>query len=117
MVFIGGRCGDSLRLASNLPEKFPKSLPFDMADVEFSHHADDCTFETLLKRFGIEDGAAQKLGEMIHDADLEDGKFQRVECIGLNMIFEGWAKIGLSDDEILAKGGKCFEAIYQKLKK
>jgi hypothetical protein len=99
------------------PEKFPKALPFDMADVEFSHHADDCTFETLLKRFGIKDGAAQKLSEMIHDADLEDGKFQRVECIGLNMVFEGWAKIGLSDDEILAKGGECFEALYQKLKR
>jgi hypothetical protein len=99
------------------PEKFPKALPFDMADVEFSHHADDCTFETLLKRFRIEDRAAQKLSEMIHDADLEDGKFQRTECIGLNMVFEGWGKIGLSDEEILAKGGECFDALYQKLKK
>jgi hypothetical protein len=98
-------------------EKFPHALPYDMADVEFSHHGDDCTFETLLKRFAIEDGAAQRLSEMIHDADLEDGKFQRVECVGLNMVFEGWAKIGLSDDEILSKGVECFEALYQKLKK
>jgi hypothetical protein len=99
------------------PEKFPKALPFDMADVEFSHHTDDCTFETLLKRFGIKDQAAQKLSEMIHDADLEDGKFQLVECIGLNRVFEGWAKLGLSDEEILAKGLECFEALYHILKK
>jgi hypothetical protein len=99
------------------PQKFPKALPYDMADVEFSHHVDDCTFETLLKRFGIEDRAVQKLGEMIHDADLEDGKFQRIECIGLNMVFEGWAKIGLNDEEILLKGAECFEALYQRLKK
>src|SRR5207237_10039117 len=32
------------------PSRHPKALPFDMADVEFSHHGDDCTFETLVKR-------------------------------------------------------------------
>jgi hypothetical protein len=99
------------------PAKFPKALPFDMAEVEFSHHADDCTFETFLKRFGIEDRAAQKLAEMVHDADLEDGKFQRGECIGLNMVFEGWGTMRLSDEEILAKGGDCFDALYQKIKR
>lgn len=99
------------------PEKFPNALPFDMADVEFSHHGDDCSFETLLKRFQITDRAAQKIGEMVHDADLEDGKFQHVECVGLNAVFEGWAKMSLSDDEILDKGGECFEALYQRLRK
>jgi hypothetical protein len=99
------------------PEKFPKALPFDMANVEFSHHTDDCTFETLIKRFRIEDRAVQKLGEMVHDADLEDAKFQRIECIGLSMVFEGWGKMGLSDEEILGKGAACFDALYQRLKK
>jgi hypothetical protein len=98
-------------------EKFPEALPFDMAGVEFSHHGDNCTFETFLKRFAIDDRAAQKIGQMIHDADLEDGKFQRVECMGLNMIFEGWAKSGLSDQGILRKGSDCFDALYQRLKK
>ena len=99
------------------PEKFPAALPFDMADVEFSHHSDHCTFETLVKRFAIDDRAVQKIAEMIHDADLEDGKFQRVECIGLNQVFEGWAKMNWSDDEILSKGGECFEALYNRLRK
>jgi hypothetical protein len=98
-------------------QKFPNALPFDMADVEFSHHGDDCSFETLVKRFGISDKAIQRIGEMIHDADLEDGKFQRVECIGLNAVFEGWAKMGLKDDEILSKGSECFAALYHRAKK
>ena len=38
---------------------------------------------------------------MIHDADIEDKKFQRVECIGLNAVFEAWAKMGWTDDHIL----------------
>jgi len=33
------------------------------------------------------------------------------------MVFEGWAKGGLSDEEILIKGGECFDGLYQKLKK
>src|SRR5262249_8525621 len=37
------------------PSSFPKALPFDMYGVEFSHHGEDCTFETLIKRFRIED--------------------------------------------------------------
>src|SRR5882672_9695070 len=68
------------------PSKHPKALPFDMADVEFSHHGDDCTFETLVKRFGLADKAVLRMAEMVHDADLEDEKFQRTECIGINAV-------------------------------
>ncbi len=99
------------------PSKHPKALPFDMADVEFSHHGDDCTFETLVKRFGIADKAVHKMAEMVHDADLEDGKFQRTECIGINAVLSGWARTRMSDTELLGKGIECFEGLYQQLGK
>ncbi len=99
------------------PSKHPKALPFDMADVELSHHGDDCTFETLVKRFGIEDKAVLKIAEMVHDADLEDGKFQRTECIGINGVLSGWARTKMSDAELLVKGIECFEGLYQQLQK
>jgi hypothetical protein len=84
--------------------------------VEFTHHGDDCTFETLLKRFDLKDRTLRKLAGMIHDADLEDGKFQTVEAFGLDRVFKGWARLGVSDDEILARGLPCFDALYQYLK-
>ncbi len=99
------------------PSIHPKALPFDMADVEFSHHGDDCTFETLVKRFGIRDSAVQKIAEMVHDADLEDGKFQRPECIGINAVLSGWARTKMSDAELLAKGIDCFEGLYRQLER
>lgn len=99
------------------PSAHPDALPYDMADVEFTHHGDDCTFETLLKRFSISDQAAGQIGEMIHDADLEDGKFQRVECVGLDLLFKGWARLGLDDAEILEKGFACFDALHAALRK
>jgi hypothetical protein len=99
------------------PPKHAKAIPFDMADVEFSHHGEDCTFETLVKRFGIEDRAVLKMAEMVHDADLEDEKFQRTECIGINAVLTGWARTAISDSELLAKGIECFEGLYQSLRK
>ncbi len=92
-------------------------IPFDMVDVEFSHHGDCCTFETLIRRFGIEDKAGRKIAEMIHDADLEDEKFQRSECIGIDRVLKGWAKEGLPDEEILRRGFECFDALYSFLQK
>jgi hypothetical protein len=88
-----------------------------MLDVEFTHHGEDCTFETLLKRFGIEDKAARIIGEMIHDTDLEDDKFHRIDCVGVERVFKGWAKLGLTDQEILEKGFACFDAIHANLRR
>jgi hypothetical protein len=92
-------------------------IPFDMVDVEFSHHGDYCTFETLIRRFGIEDKAVRKIAKMIHDADLEDEKFQRSECIGIDRVLKGWAKEGLPDEEILRRGCECFDALYSFLQR
>ena len=99
------------------PAKHPGALPFDMLDAEFSHQGDDCTFETLVKRFGITDPAVLQMAEMIHDADLEDNKFRRSECIGVNSVLSGWAKTNISDAELLAKGMECFEGLYRSLRK
>src|SRR2546430_6995724 len=98
------------------PAKHRDAIPYDMFEVEFSHRGDDCTFETLAKRFGIADKAVLKIAEMVHDADLEDGKFQTTVCVGIDQVLKGWAKGGLSDEELLKRGGECFDAIYQQLR-
>ena len=99
------------------PTAQPGAIPYDMLDVEFSHHGDCCTFETLIDRFGIRDRAVHRLAELIHDADLEDDKFHRVEGFGVERIFKGWAKQGLGDQEILSKGFDCFNGLYAEFKR
>ena len=93
-------------------QSVPDAIPFDMLDAEFSHHGNCCTFETLTKRFAISDKAVAKMGEMIHDADLDDARFQRVECVGIDRVLKGWAKEGLPDQEILRRGFESFDALY-----
>jgi hypothetical protein len=82
-----------------------------MLDAEFSHHRNHCTFETLVRRFAISDKSVAKIGEMIHDADLDDARFQRVEAVGIDRVLKGWAKQGLPDEEILRRGFECFDAL------
>ena len=94
-----------------------EAIPFDIVDAEFSHDGDCCTFETLTRRFAIDDKAVRKIGEMIHDADLDDAKFQRVECIGLDRVLKGWGKSGMSDQEILTGGFACFDGLYEFLQR
>jgi hypothetical protein len=95
----------------------PEAIAFDMLDAEFSHHGNCCTFETLTKRFSISDKAVAKIGEMIHDADLDDARFQRVECVGIDRVLKGWAKEGLPDEQILRHGFECFDALYAFLQR
>jgi hypothetical protein len=94
-----------------------EAVSFDMVEAEFSHHGEDCTFETLMKRFAIRDRAVRKIAEMIHDADLDDAKFQRNECIGIDRILKGWAKEGLADEELLEQGFRCFDGLYAFLQR
>ena len=103
---------------------FAKKIPangrvvsFDMLDADFSHQGDDCTFETLLKRFRIQDKMLRKMSEMIHDADLDDDKFERAECIGIDRVLKGWAREGISDQEILRRGFQCFDALHAFLRR
>ena len=92
-----------------------RAVSFDMLDGDFSHQGDDCTFETLVKQFRIEDRAIRQIGEMIHDADLGDDKFQRNECIGIDRVLKGWGREGIQDQEILRRGFQCFDALYSFL--
>jgi hypothetical protein len=101
---------------ANKPEDYPDAIPYDMTGVEFTHHGDDCTFENLLTRFGIKDKILRRIGEMIHDADLEDAKFQTIEAFGMDRVFKGWARLGVADEEIFQRGFPCFDALYAFLK-
>ena len=92
---------------------YPEAVPFDMFEADgFGHRGDDCTFETLVKEFAIEDPRTIAIGSIIHDADIEDEKFGRVEGVGLDRVLIGWAQQGLTDNELLRRGASLIEGLY-----
>jgi hypothetical protein len=92
-----------------------KAIPFDMFHGGFGHRGEDCTFETLQKTFRIRDTKAGVIGQIIHDADLLDGKFGRKEGFGVDEVLNGWAKHGIPDSELLERGIQLIEALYHSV--
>ena len=81
----------------------------------FGHRGEDCTFETLRKEFAIRDAKVKRIAQTIHDADLGDEKFGRVEGRGLDQVLIGWAQQDVPDDELLRRGMELIEGLYYGL--
>ena len=98
-------------------ERVPNgAIPFDMFQQNwFGHRGDSCTFETLQKDFGIRDRKVKVISEIIHDADLADGKFGRKEGYGVDEILKGWARQKIADQELLARGMQLIEGLYHAI--
>jgi hypothetical protein len=97
--------------------KVPQAaVPFDMFhDRGFGHRGEDCTFETLQKEFRIRDRGVKVISEIIHDADLADQKFGRKEGYGIDEVLKGWARQGISDQDLLERGMQLIEGLYHSL--
>jgi hypothetical protein len=90
-----------------------ESVPFDMFGVEFSHHGDDCTFETLCKRFEVGEAPVRRLAGIVHDLDLKDGRFGAPETAAIGVVIDGLQIVHADDDALLAQGITLFEALYR----
>jgi hypothetical protein len=89
---------------------------FDMFEAEFTHEGDNCTFEVLLGRSGLEDAALTGIAQIVHDLDLKDGKFGREEAAGLDRLIEGMCLAGKDDKQRLAQGGLLLDGLYTALR-
>lgn len=87
------------------------ATPFDMLGVELSHHGDDCSFETVLRRYGLADPALAAIGEIVHEADLDDERFDAPEAAGLDVLIRGLS-MTLDDDRLLEITGPLFDGLY-----
>ncbi len=94
------------------PQEIAGAIPFDYVGVEFGHQGEDCTLETILKRFGLKDKALQAVAEIVHDADLKDAKYGREEAHGVDAVIKGLAGILADDHVLLARGCLVFDALH-----
>jgi hypothetical protein len=88
------------------------ATPFDMPGVDLSHHGNDCTFETMLRRYQLDDPALWDVARIVHEADLADDRFDAPEATGLDVICRGLSMVR-GDDEVLAVGAAMFDGLYE----
>jgi hypothetical protein len=95
------------------PAEFPKdAIPFDAPGVELSHRGEDCTFETLVKRTGLRDRRLVRLAEVVHEADLRDGKYPHEEARGIDVAVRALLAASVDDHQVLAQGMALVEGLY-----
>lgn len=92
-----------------------EALPFDMSEVEFSHHGEHCTFETLCDRFDIAEAPVRRIAAIVHDLDLKDDRFGAPETETIGAVVQGLQLAHASDEALLEHGIALFEALYRSL--
>jgi len=85
---------------------------FDMRGAELSHRGRDCTFETILRRSELDESALWDIARIVHEADLEDERFDAPEARGLDVLIRGLSMV-CSDDQMLELTGRLYDGLYE----
>ena len=109
--FIFVEEGQLVRLAESM-----KAIPYDaprIAEIKLNHRGQRCTFEAIIEDFKIADPALQQVALIVRAADVKGQENVAPEGIGLRSIAEGFAAMGLSDEERLARQFPVYDALYE----
>jgi len=90
------------------------AIPFDAPGVELGHHGKECSFEAILKKYGLGGNPALVLlGRIVNGADTDNTLYNQPEGPGLKAIAEGFTRLGFKDDhETLEHEFIVYDALY-----
>jgi rhodanese-related sulfurtransferase len=93
------------------------AIPFDIADVEISHEGERCSFDTLLKLFGLEsEPSLAKLALIVRGADTARPDLAP-EAAGLHAVSLGLSALAGDDDHgLLRQGFVIYDALFAWLR-
>ena len=107
---------DAAFVFAESPDRYPEAVPFDMYQAAgFRHDGDLCTFEVLQERFGVRDAAARRIGEIVHDIDLKENRYNSPHAPTVAHLVEGLRASFPDDPTLLEQGMVMFEALYRSL--
>jgi hypothetical protein len=87
------------------------ATPFDVPGVELGHQGPECSFDAIIKKYGLEDPALDRLALIVRAADTAD-KGLADEARGLEAIAEGFRLIFQDDQELLDRELPVYDALY-----
>jgi hypothetical protein len=99
--------------ASRIPEIVEQegAIPFDAPGVELGHHDGNCSFETIIAKYGLKDKALLRLAHIVHCADT-DALAEDPLAAGLEAIAVGYSLRFPDDHENLARQFEVYDALY-----
>ena len=94
----------------------PDATAFDMRGVDLGHHGGDCTFETILRRRDLTDPVLWRIAEIVHEADLDDERFDAPEAPGFDIALRGLSMV-CTDEQTLSLTAPLFDGLYEYIKR
>lgn len=92
-------------------------LRFDMYEAEYTHVGEACTFQTLVRQFGLRDAALRAIGEVVHDIDCKDEQFNRPETAGISGLISGIVQAHDDDHARIERGAAVLDDLYAFFRK
>ncbi len=93
-----------------------QATPFDAPNlpaVKLNHRRERCSFEAILEDYKLHDAALARLALIVRAADVKGQEQAAPEGAGLRAMAEGFAALGISDEERLARQFPVYDALYQ----
>src|SRR5512139_1074468 len=90
------------------------AIPFDVPGAELGHRGKECSFDAIVKKYGLgRDPALVLLARIVNGADTDNSLYSQPEGPGLNAIAEGFRHMGLADDHAINKmEWSVYDALY-----
>jgi len=85
--------------------------PYDIKGVEFGHVGEHCSFDAIIRVYGIEDPALDHLATIVRGADTSRPDLAP-QCDGLLAISYGLSSNFRDDHEMLKHGMVIYDALY-----
>ncbi len=99
------------------PDDVPEdATPFDLRGADLSHHDGDCSFETFLRRYDLDDPVLWDLARIVHEGDLGDERYDAPEAVGIDAAIRGLS-IVLDDARLLELTDPLFDGLYELRKR
>jgi len=87
------------------------AVPYDIADVEFSHQGERCSFDAFLEVYGLRDPALAALALIVRGADTARLELAP-QAAGLAAVSLGLSRLYRNDHEMLEHGMVLYDALY-----
>jgi len=95
------------------PDEVPAgATPFDMRGVDLGHRDGRCSFETILVRYELDDPALDRIGRVVHEADIADERYDAPEAPGMDALLRGLALGAADDEQLIAMTAPLYDALY-----
>ena len=91
------------------------AIPFDAPKIDaikLNHRGPRCTFEAIVEDYKVDDPAVSRLALIVRAADIKGQESVAAEGVGLRSIAQGFAAMGLSDEERLVRQFPVYDALH-----